>query len=215
MATGFMPRIIALLLGCACGAPAAAEVALVGVIGNRAAVLAVDGGEPKTVKVGQKWNGIEVLSVQKDRATVQIAGKRRLLMHGQHYRSTAASSDRQQVTLSADPRGHFVTEGTINGNPVRLLVDTGATSITLPGREASRLGIDYRKGVRGTMQTANGAVEVYRVNLDRVRLGGIELNRVDAVVVEQGLDISLLGMSFLNRVEMKRDGDTMTLIRRF
>jgi aspartyl protease family protein len=215
MATGFMPRIIALLACFACGAAAAADVALIGVIGDKAAVLAVDGGDPKTVKVGQKWNGIAVLSVQKDRATVEIDGKRRVLLHGQHYRGAAASSDRQHVTLSADPRGHFVSEGAINGNPVRFLVDTGATSIALPGREAERLGIDYRKGLRGMTQTANGAVAVYRVTLDRVRLGAIELNAVEAVVIERGLDITLLGMSFLNRVEMKRDGQSMTLIRRF
>jgi aspartyl protease family protein len=64
-------------------------------------------------------------------------------------------------------------------------------------------------------QTANGAVAVYRVSLDRVRLGEIELNAVEALVIEQGLDIALLGMSFLNRVEMQRDGQIMTLIRRF
>ena len=215
MATGFMPRIIALLACLACGPAAAADVALIGVIGDKAAVLAVDGGDPKTVKVGQKWNGISVLSVQKDRATVEIEGERRVLMHGQHYRSGPAASDRQQVTLSADPSGHFVTEAAINGNPVRVLVDTGATSIALPGREAERLGIDFRKGRRGLTQTANGVVAVYRVTLDRVRLGDIELNAVDAVVIEQGLEITLLGMSFLNRVEMKRDGQLMTLIRRF
>ena len=216
MATGFMLRIIALLPALACGAAAAAEVSLIGVIGDRAAVLAVDGGDPKTVKVGQSWNGISVLSVDRDRATVQIEGKQRVLVHGQHYRSASApASDRQHVTLAADPRGMFVTEGAINGAPVRFLVDTGATSIALPGRDAERLGIDYRKGQRGVSTTANGAVTTYRVTLDRVRLGGIELTSVDAVVIERGLDIALLGMSFLNRVEMKRDGQTMTLIRRF
>lgn len=215
MATGFMVRIIALIGACAGGQALAADVALVGVIGERAAVLAVDGGDPKTVKVGQQWKGISVLSVQKDRATVEIDRKRRVLMQGQHYRSTPAASDRQQVTLAADARGHFVTEGAINGNPVRFLVDTGATSIALPGREAQRLGIDYRMGQRSVTQTANGAVAAYRVILDRVRLGDIELNSVEAIVIEQGLDITLLGMSFLNRVEMKRDGQTMTLVRRF
>jgi aspartyl protease family protein len=98
---------------------------------------------------------------------------------------------------------------------VRFLVDTGATSIALPGREAERLGIDYRKGARGMTQTANGPVAVYRVTLDRVSLGGIELRMVEGVVIEQGLDIALLGMTFLNRVEMKREGQSMTLIRRF
>ncbi|TAK85549.1 MAG: TIGR02281 family clan AA aspartic protease [Betaproteobacteria bacterium] len=210
-----MTHSIALVLALACGTAAAAEVALIGIIGERAAVLAVDGGDPKTVKVGQKWKGITVLSVEKDRATVEVDGRRRVLVQGQHYRSAAALSERQQVTLAADRHGHFVTQGAINGNPVRFLVDTGATSIALPGRDAERLGIDYRKGARGVTQTANGTVAVYRVVFDSVRLGGIELRMVEGVVIEQGLDIALLGMSFLNRVEMKRDGETMTLIRRF
>jgi aspartyl protease family protein len=87
--------------------------------------------------------------------------------------------------------------------------------IALPGRDATRLGIDYRKGQRGITQTANGPVAVYRVRLDRVRLGGLELTSVEGVVIEQGLDIALLGMSFLNRVEMRREGELMMLNRRF
>jgi aspartyl protease family protein len=124
MATAFMPRIIALLAWLACASAAAAEVALIGVIGDRAAVLAVDGGEPKTVKLGQRWNGIVVLSVEKDRATVEIDGRQRTLRLGQHYRGVPVQSDKQHVTLAADARGHFVAEGTVNGNPVRFLVDT-------------------------------------------------------------------------------------------
>lgn len=216
MATGFMLRIIALLTVLACsGTVAAADVALIGVIGDKAAVLALDGGDPKTVKVGQTWKGISVLSVEKDRATVEIGGKRRVLLHGQHYRGAPPASDRQQVTLSADAGGMFVSEGAINGTPVRFVVDTGASSIALPGREAQRLGLDYRKGHQVVMSTANGLVPAYRVTLDRVRLGGIELNAVEGVVIEQGLSITLLGMTFLNRLEMKRDGQTMTLTRRF
>jgi aspartyl protease family protein len=215
MATGFMLRIIALLAVFACAPAAAAEVALIGVIGARAAVLAVDGGDPKTVKVGQKWQGITVLAVEKDRATVEVDGGKRVLVLGQHYRGAAAKSDRQQVTLSADGRGQFFSEAVINGSTVRVLVDTGATTIALPGREAQRLNIDYRKGRTGMAQTANGTVAAYGVTLDRVKLGDIELHSVDAVVIEQGLEITLLGMSFLNRVEMKRDGERMTLMRRF
>jgi aspartyl protease family protein len=58
-------------------------------------------------------------------------------------------------------------------------------------------------------------VPIYRVRFDNVKLGSIELSGVDGIVIEQGLDIALLGMSFLNRVEMKRDGQTMVLTRRF
>jgi len=80
---------------------------------------------------------------------------------------------------------------------------------------AQRAGLDYRKGQPGLSNTANGMVSVFRVSLDTVRLGDIELQSVDAVVFENGLDVALLGMSFLNRVEMRREGSTMTLIRRF
>jgi aspartyl protease family protein len=210
-----MPNIIALLLWFACGLAAAAEVSLVGVIGGKAAVVVLDGGEPKTVKVGQTWHGITVLSVDKDSALMEIEGTRRLLQQGQHYRRAAAASDREQATLAAGPGGHFVGEGAVNGTPVRFLVDTGASSIALPASLAQRAGIDFRKGEPGLSNTANGLVPVYRVNLATVRLGGIELNSVDAVVFEAGLDTALLGMSFLNRVDMKREGDTMTLTRRF
>jgi aspartyl protease family protein len=138
-----------------------------------------------------------------------------VLKIGQHYRAAAPAADRQSVTLAADSRGHFITEGAISGNPVRFMVDTGATAVALPAAEAIRLGIDYRKGQRGMGSTAGGMVPTYRVRLDSVRLGGIEISGVDGVVLEHGLDIALLGMSFLNRVEMQRDGHTMVLIRRF
>lgn len=215
MATGFMANFIALLLLLACAPALAADVALIGLIGDKAAVLAIDGGEPKTVKVGQKWRGVAVISVEQGRATVEIDGKQRVLQIGQHYRGAAARSDRASVTLAADSRGHFIADGAVNGVPVRFLVDTGATVIALPAADAQRLGIDYLKGGRGTVQTASGPAVAYRVKFDVVRLGPIELTGVEGVVLEQGLDIALLGMSFLNRVEMRREGQIMMLIRRF
>jgi aspartyl protease family protein len=215
MPTGFMPHFIALLLVLFSAAAGAAEVALIGVLGERAAVLAVDGGEPKAVRVGQKWSGVTVISVERGQATVEIDGRQRVLTIGQHYRAAAPASGRQSVTLAADPRGHFFSDGAINGNPVRFLVDTGATTVALPASDALRLGIDYRKGQVGYSNTANGVVQIYRVMLDSVRLGSIELTGVEAAVIEHGLSVALLGMSFLNRVEMQRDGHTMVLTRRF
>jgi aspartyl protease family protein len=103
----------------------------------------------------------------------------------------------------------------VNGSSVRFVVDTGATGVVLPAADARRLGIDYRKGERGQSRTAGGVVPVFRITLNRVRVGDIELSNVEGVVIEQGLDIALLGMSFLNRVDMKHDGRTMTLTRRF
>jgi aspartyl protease family protein len=212
-----MTRHFIWLLLVICGAAAAADVALIGVIGDKAAVLAVDGGDPKTVKVGQTWRGITVLTVEKDRATIEVEGKKRQVERGQHYRGAeTASSGRSKVLVAADTRGHFFIEGAVNRVPVRFLVDTGATMVSLPQRDAERLGIDYRKGRRGMSNTANGPVTVYLVRLDAIRIGEIELHGIDALVHDgPGLDQALLGMSFLNRVSMQRDGGTMTLIQRF
>jgi aspartyl protease family protein len=190
-------------------------VALIGVIGNKAAVLALDGGEPKTVKTGQTWRGITVLQVEHDRATVEIDGQKRVLQRGAYYRGLARAPTRETVTLGADPRGHFFTDATINDMTVRSVVDTGATRVVLSAADATRLGVDWRNGTRGVMQTANGTTNAYLVKLDKVKVGTIELHDIDGVVVEQGPGVALLGMSFLNRLEMKRDGDTMTLTRRF
>ena len=211
-----MSRIIALLLFLYAGAAAAADVALIGVIGDKAAVIAVDGGDPKTVKVGQTWQGISVIDVERGQVTVEIDGKQRVLKIGQHYRSAAAAAGgRGKVTLAADSRGMFHADGSINGVPVRFMVDTGATFVGMSANEARRLGIDYQKGRPVMMQTANGRALNYLVTLDRVRLGDIELSGVEGVVGEQDMPFALLGMSFLNRLQMQREGSSMTLTRRF
>ena len=215
MATGFTPRIIALCALLACGRALAAEVALIGVIGDKAGVFAVDGGEPKTIKVGQVWHGIRVVSIEKDRATVVIDGRERVLVLGPHYRNGAPPSSRETTTLAPDRQGHFIAEGLVNGVTVRFVVDTGATAVTLPAAEAIRIGLDYRSGMREAVQTANGVAQAYHVTLNSVKIGDIQLNAVDALVVEEGLPIALLGMSFLNRVEMRRSGQTMTFVRRY
>jgi aspartyl protease family protein len=224
MPTGFMPRhFIALCVFLACSvAPTVArcaDIALIGVIGDQAAIFAVDGGEPRTIKVGQTRAGITVLSIERERATIEVQGKPRVLSLGQHYRNAtslaAGSTSGQSVTLAADPRGHFVSEGSINGQPMRFLVDTGATTVAIPAADAVRLGIDYRKGAVGKTRTAGGIVSVYRVTLNSVRLGTIEATGVEAIVIEDGLDIALLGMSFLNRLDLRQEGRTMTLIKRF
>ncbi len=214
MATGFIARNCSALLLCLAALPAAAaDVSFVGAIGDKAAILVIDGGAPRTVKVGQKLGPVTVLSVERERAVVEIEGERRTLLRGQHYQS--GSIDRQSTVLAADGRGHFIAEGSINSKPVRFVVDTGATVVALPASEAVRLGIDYRKGRLGSTKTAGGVVPVYRLTFDKVKVGDIELQAVEGLVIEHGLDIALLGMSFLSRVEMKNEGQTMTLIRRF
>ena len=108
-----------------------------------------------------------------------------------------------------------MVQGQINGGTVRMLLDTGATMIGISAADAIRLGIDYKRGQPGMVNTANGTAPVYRVILNTVKVGDIELNQVEALVQETGLPFALLGMSFLNRTEMRREGEQMTLTKRF
>lgn len=198
-------------------APAfATEVNVIGLFPGKAVVV-IDRGTPRTLSAGQRTaEGVLLVAADSRSATLEIDGKRQVLELGQHVESAALTGALQSVTLASDGNGHFTTEGQVNGARVRFLVDTGATLVTLPASEATRLGIDYRKGQQAVSQTANGRVLVYRVRLDSVAVGPMTLMAVDAVVHDSpGLDISLLGMSFLNRTEMRREGANLTLTKRY
>lgn len=205
-----------LILACALAGPAAAtDVNVVGLFGQKA-VVSIDGGQPRTLSVGQKTpEGVVLVAVSPDGATFEIDGKRRLLKMGQAYSGRATGNGNPRAVLKADGQGHFIAEGQVNGAAVRFLVDTGATLIALPAADAKRMGVSYLNAPRGTVSTANGTALAYKVKLDSVRVGEITINNVDAVVMEGGLAIPLLGMSFLNRTEMKREGETMVLVKRF
>jgi aspartyl protease family protein len=207
--------IACLALASGAGGALATDVNVVGLFPGKA-LVSVNGAQPRTLSAGQKTDeGVTLVSSDRESATLEIDGKRRVLKMGQHHSSVAAGAS-QSVTLAADSRGHFVVSGQVNGGTVRFLVDTGATLIALSAADAQRLGIDYHKGERGLMSTASGTAAAYKVRLDSVRVGDITANGVDAVVMEgDGPPVALLGMSFLNRMEMKRDGQTMVLIKKF
>lgn len=224
MATGFMGLVRAtkwvrhftlLLLFCA-GLPVvgAQEVGLAGLLGSKA-LLIINGGEPKTLAVGQRVDGVRLVSIQGEQVIIELGGKQRPLRVGQHAVGAVAAEGVGKVILTANGQGHFLTTGTVNGVSVQFLVDTGATMISLGQSDAKRIGLDASRGQRGISNTANGQIEVRRVKLDSVRLGEITLHNVDATVQQNDMPIALLGMSFLNRMEMQREGSTMTLKKRF
>ncbi len=204
-----------------CGLLIAAEVyALdVNVVGltEGKAVVSINNGKARTLKAGETTpEGVKLLSATSDSAVFEINGKRETLTMGQSVSANFASSGAQSVTLQSDSRGHFVSMASINGGSVSVLVDTGATLISMNQSEARRLGINYLKGQKAYSQTASGVTPVYRVKLDTVKLGDIVLNNVEAAVhAGEGPPIVLLGMSFLSRVEMKREGERLVLTKRF
>lgn len=201
----------------ACMAAAwATDVALAGLSPGRAVVV-IDGGNPRTLAIGSKTAaGVKLLVVEDGAAVFEIDGKKQRLVLGDHAVSSGGSGGAAAVTLTADGRGQFLTHGSINGAAMRFMVDTGASSVAVSATDAVRAGIDYRgKGRPGAMSTANGIVQAWSVPGNTVRVGDITLNQVDVTVSEGSMPFGLLGMSFLNRLEMKRDGDTMTLKKRY
>jgi aspartyl protease family protein len=195
---------------------AATDVNVIGLFSNRAVVV-IDRGAPRTLAVGQRTpEGVVLLSADSRSATFEIDGKRETLEMGRHFESAAQTGSRSHVTLAPDSRGHYVSQGVINGASVRFLVDTGATFVTLPASEARRIGIDLRNAPSGVSSTANGNVLVRRVLLESVKVGDITLNNVEAIVNEgAGLDMALLGMSFLSRTDMRADGPNLVLEKRY
>lgn len=192
-----------------------ADVALAGLLPGRA-ILVIDGGNPRTLAVGDKRAGVKLLAVESGAAVLEIDGKRQRLVFGESAVSSGGSGGAATVTLTADSRGQFFAQGNVNGAPMRFMVDTGATYVAMNAADAAHAGIDYRgKGRQGSTSTANGVVQSWRVPGNTVRLGDITLHEIDVVVHEASMPMVLLGMSFLNRLEMKREGDTMTLKKRY
>ena len=205
------------LVSCLCFAPAlwAADVGLAGVFPGKA-LLSINGGAPRTVAVGVKTEeGVKVLSIEGEYATLEVDGRKRVLRVGQNVIAQPSGSGPAKVVLTADSAGHFFTTGSINGMSVRFLVDTGASMVSMGASDARRLGIDFSKAQVALSQTANGLAQVSRVKLDSVKIGEIVLNNVDASVHQQDMPVVLLGMSFLNRMDMQRQGDTMTLKKNY
>jgi aspartyl protease family protein len=106
------------------------------------------------------------------------------------------------LTVSADLAGHFVLHPLVDGRRVRMLVDTGASVVTLSHQDAHAAGIRVRPDqFTRRLATANGVVEAAPVQIAEIRLGDIVVRNVEAVVLPDGrLATSLLGMSFLRRL---------------
>ena len=103
------------------------------------------------------------------------------------------------VAKGAD--GHFWADAQVNGQQVHFLVDTGATAVALTPADAERLGFkkaDLKYGYNIT--TAGGSSHAAAVTLTSVSINGAKLENVQALVVSEGLDVSLLGMSYLGRL---------------
>lgn len=192
----------------------AQDVALAGILGGKA-LLVVNGSAPRGVAPGESHMGVQVVSVGREDAVVDSAGGRRSLRLGEAPVRVGGSGTGQRVVLKADARGHFVSSGQINGRIMQYMVDTGASTIAIGRPDAERMGLKFEEqGQSVRMNTANGVAQGWRMRLDSVRVGDVELRGVDAIVTPQPMPYVLLGNSFLREFEMSRNGDEMMLLKR-
>ncbi len=200
------------------GAVGAAERVTLHALFKDKAIVLVDGTR-RVVKAGETTpEGVKLLGTDTaaETAEVEFNGRREQLRLGT-VTAAFTSAARGSVTLYAEPSGHYHADGLINGVAVRFLVDTGATTIAMNSADAQRIGIDYRRMGRPSLaSTAGGVVQTYSVKLATVQVGDITLHGVEGAVVEGRFPSEvLLGMSFLGRLDLRRDGERLQLEQRF
>lgn len=188
---------------------------------NGKAILNID-GQKRMLNAGDtSREGLTLVSSTTKNAIIRIDGKEEIIGLNINPATEAMSIGSnniaigETVTLNMDGRGFFQAEGEINGQSVTFLVDTGANTVAMSFSTATGLGIDYESGIPSIASTANGLTGMYRVQLEKVTVGTIEVSNVDAAIIQDpGPTEILLGMSFLSNVEMNRVGSTMELIQR-
>ena len=125
-------------------------------------------------------------------------------------RNLVVAPGASELVLKRNRAGHYLLPGLINGQPVRFLLDTGATQVSVPAHLGPALGL--QPGASASVMTANGSVTVRQTRIDRLVVGPFELRNVGSHL-NPGMrgDEVLLGMSALRHLEFVQRGDTLTL----
>jgi aspartyl protease family protein len=191
-----------------------ADVEVLGLFRD-AAYLKVNGRE-KLVKVGASFQGVEVLAADAKKARIRYRGREQVVTVSQHISSAYSEVEQRVVRIRSNNNHQYVTRVTINGRAVEVIVDTGANVVAMNSGTAQALGLQYRDNRPHVVSTASGQVMAHPVTLDSVVLGGIRVNHVRATVLEGDFPTQvLLGMSYLQHVEMSEKGGVLMLLQRY
>lgn len=192
----------------------AVEINLIAIMGSKA-MVEVDGAR-KLMEAGQSASGAKLLNVSADAVVFEAGGRKLTLsMDNRSIKSNISPEGGKKLVMPND-NGHFYAGLAINGLPLRGVVDTGATVLTLSSNHARAAGIDLSRATTGTAVTAQGTVATRQTTINTLRLGDIVLHNIDALVIDgQFPPTPLIGMNVLQRFTMQRDADRLTLIQRY
>ena len=178
-----------------------------------AAMLKIQ-GQSKLLKVGQSHGGVTLVEATSSRAVLELGGERREVGVSGRISGKYLAPSTREVRIPRDAQMQYRAQAELNGRRLEVLVDTGANIVAMNSTQARRLGIDYRKGMPSRVETAAGLVNAWIVTLDSVNVGGIEVSGVRATVIEgTHPNTVLLGMSFLEHVEMREKNGILLLSR--
>lgn len=192
----------------------AVEINLIAIMGSKA-MVEVDGAR-KLMEAGQSASGAKLLNVSADAVVFEAGGRKLTLsMDNRSIKSNISPEGGKKLVMPND-NGHFYAGLAINGLPLRGVVDTGATVLTLSSNHARAAGIDLSRATTGTAVTAQGTVATRQTTINTLRLGDIVLHNIDALVIDgQFPPTPLIGMNVLQRFTMQREADRLTLIQRY
>ena len=202
-------------LTAAVSAHAVVPVEIVGLFKDRAVIRA--GGGEQLLKVGDTTPaGVTLLSANAQEAVVRWRGEEHTLGLSKQVAGRFAEAQVSEVSIPADDLGQYRIRGAINNHYVDFLIDTGASVVAMSSAQADSLGIDYQRGQRGSVQTAQGNAESYFMALDKITVAGITAHNVQAAIITGRYPVDiLLGMSFLKQVSIREQSGVMTLVQNY
>lgn len=201
------------LLSCLDSAFAIDNINILGLFKNKA-IVQID-GKQRVLSAGKESpEGVLLISANSKEAVLEIDGVRDTYTLGSHiggeFKKAAAG---KTSTIAPDANGMYWVNGSINGFQVAFVVDTGATLISMNKHQANRIGLNYKlAGKESTANTASGEAKIYIMKLDKVKVGDIEVRDVEGAIHDSDFPkVILLGNTFLNKVNMKREGKILLL----
>jgi len=191
------------------------DIEVVGLFSN-AAMLRID-GKQLLLKTGETSpDGVLLVSASSAEAIIEYQGNRSTMLLSDRISSKFQKPGVVTVSVQINEQGQYIATGSINGRPVRFLIDTGANIIAMNSKMARSLGIDFSSGKKMTATTAGGTIRSWEVILGTVQVGEIKVTNVQGAVLEGAFPTDiLLGMSFLKSVKIQENAGLMVLTSQF
>lgn len=191
------------------------NIVVVGLFKDQAVVEIND--KQRVLKIGKTSpEGVTLISANSRSAVLEKDGVTETYKLGTRISTNFTPPVSQPVVSLWPINGMYTTTGSVNGYSVDFLVDTGASAIALNAATARRLDLDYLKGQKVGVKTASGIEVGYHVVLDEVQIGDIKLNNIRAMVLDgEQPERALLGMTFLEQLDIERKNERMDLKKRF